>query len=163
MALTAAQFIALKNRIRAEMKRRKYCGSLESYGGTSYDFTTTPTAGGQIKTEHGQKVIDLALAVTDVTGLAKVVRGDLLPNALDNLGSTLSGWETTGVENSWWNDCRGMCTGLCYASCFTGCKGCTSCTNYCGGGCTYSCWNGCDYGCRTGCDGCTGGEAEWYD
>ena len=40
--ITASDYINLKNRVREEMKRRKYTGSLTAYAGSSYDYSVTP-------------------------------------------------------------------------------------------------------------------------
>lgn len=55
--ITAADFVNLKKRVKDEMNRRKGTGSLTSYAGTSYDYTTTPAVGGQILEEHIDKLI----------------------------------------------------------------------------------------------------------
>jgi hypothetical protein len=40
--ITASRLIDLKARIKAECQRRKYNGSVESYGGSNYDYSTIP-------------------------------------------------------------------------------------------------------------------------
>ena len=50
--ITASDINALKARVKAEMNRRKYDGSLTGYAGTSYDFTTVPAAGVKASAEH---------------------------------------------------------------------------------------------------------------
>ena len=63
MALTqgqkalASDMIALKKRVKNEMNRRKYRNSLTSYGGTSYDYSTSPASGGKIMAEHINKIV----------------------------------------------------------------------------------------------------------
>ena len=88
MSLTATDFILLKNRVKAEMTKRSYHGSLSAYAGTAYDFTTTPTADNLISAEQGQKVIDLMLRTKEISGFAAVQQGDTLPTG-----------ETTTVVN----------------------------------------------------------------
>lgn len=53
----AADFIALKARVKAEMQRRSYYGSLTSYAGTAYDYTEVPANDKIIKTEHINKLV----------------------------------------------------------------------------------------------------------
>ena len=55
--IAATDFVNLKARVKAEMNRRKGTGSLTSYAGTSYDYTTTPASGGKILEEHIDKLI----------------------------------------------------------------------------------------------------------
>ena len=50
--MTASDINALKARVKAEMQRRKYTGSLTGYASTSYDYTNVPAAGVTIATEH---------------------------------------------------------------------------------------------------------------
>ena len=45
----------LKAKVKAECLRRKYTGSVESYGSSSYDFSNTPSEGGVIKREYYDK------------------------------------------------------------------------------------------------------------
>ena len=67
--MTAAQLVELKARIKSEMQRRKYSGSLERYGDDTYDFTTVPDAGDIITAEQGQKTINLLLKINDIGDL----------------------------------------------------------------------------------------------
>lgn len=101
-SMTAAQVIALKAKIKAEMARRKGYGSLSTstgynyakkdsavnYSGTAYDFTTTPTKGGTVLTEHGQKTVDLLLRIAERGNLKKVAKGDPIPSSFNNDLST---------------------------------------------------------------------------
>lgn len=50
--MTASDINALKARVKAEMLRRKYTGSLTGYAGSSYDYTNTPASGVKIAAEH---------------------------------------------------------------------------------------------------------------
>ena len=50
------------------MNRRKGTGSLTSYAGTSYDYTTTPAAGGKILEEHIDKLV-VPLSKVDFTAI----------------------------------------------------------------------------------------------
>ena len=50
--ILASDIKALKARVKAEMLRRKYTNSVATYGGTSYDYTTTPAVGVRALVEH---------------------------------------------------------------------------------------------------------------
>lgn len=50
--ITASDLNNLKARVKAEMQRRKYTGSLTGYAGTSYDYSSTPAQGVKIAAEH---------------------------------------------------------------------------------------------------------------
>ena len=45
-SITASDFVALKNKIKTELARRKYTGSVSSY---ATDFSVTPTSGTAMK------------------------------------------------------------------------------------------------------------------
>lgn len=62
--ILASDFVSLKARVKAEMNRRRYSGSLTSYAGTAYDYTENPTSGGVIKPEHANKLIIPVNAIT---------------------------------------------------------------------------------------------------
>jgi len=82
--LTTAEIISLKSKVKAEMARRSGYGSLSSFAGTTYDFTTTPTKGGAILAEHGQKTIDLLLQIKDNGNLKFVKQNELIPSGFDS-------------------------------------------------------------------------------
>lgn len=52
--ITASDINALKDRVKAEMKRRKYTGSLTTYASATYDYnsSTAPATGRSILAEH---------------------------------------------------------------------------------------------------------------
>ena len=58
MALTAGNTVTatdinnLKASVKAEMLRRKYYGSVASYGSASYDYSTRPASGVSLLVEH---------------------------------------------------------------------------------------------------------------
>ena len=64
--LTASEMNTLKRKIKAEMARRCGYGSLSSYSGSTYDFSTTPSAGGVMMSEQGQKTVNLLLKIKGV-------------------------------------------------------------------------------------------------
>ena len=74
---TASAAKELKARIDAEARRRKYAGSLVN---KTTDFEVEPKGGEKILAEQGQKIVNLALEIGDIDGLALVHEGDLLPN-----------------------------------------------------------------------------------
>jgi hypothetical protein len=47
-AIEPTRYNNLKARIKAECQRRAYTGSVATYGGASYDYTTKPAKGGKI-------------------------------------------------------------------------------------------------------------------
>lgn len=159
MALTAAQFNAIKRRIANEMRRRQYNGSLYS-NATIADNTPNAVTGNPITAQQGQGTIDLVLQIKDYSGLAKVKQGDLVPSALENLSSVLTTLENEPMTYGGSSSCRSTCTGLCTTQCQGNCTSCTSCSGNCsgtcGGGCGDSCY-GCVGGCNGACSGCTGG------
>jgi hypothetical protein len=164
--MTAAQVVALKAKVKAEMARRSGTGSLASYATTTWDFTKTPTAGGMVLAEHGKKVIEPLLAVKPYGKLKPVVQNDLIPGDFDNANLTtivnnLAAESTTSGSSSCSASCSGLCKGGCYTSC-TSCQGCSGCSGSCSGclGCG-SCGGACDSSC-TSCTGtcsssCVGG------
>ena len=170
--ILASDFIAIKARVKAECARRKYNGSVESYAGSSYDYTVTPTDGNVPLPEHFNKIIVPMNAMVD-TGRSQTQNGYLV-RAMNDIDSALTTLESI-AETASSSGCKSSCTGLCQGTCTTGCSGCTgSCSGGCGGGCSGGCKNSCDwtctrvcydncesgcYGeCATGCSGgCTGG------
>lgn len=173
---SAEDFIALKEKVKAEMLRRCHTGSLEVYGGESYDFVMTPAKGLQILADQANKIIEPINAVND-SGISIQKVGDpaMAMNALDAKIMVYSVAPTEGTEHY----CRESCSGLCYTSCSSGCtdectSGCgsvcsSSCTGTCTGtcsgtcssSCTDTCISGCAWHCTNGCGGtctgCTGG------
>ena len=161
--MTTEQVKQLKAKIKDEMLRRNGNGSLANYGASSYDFSTTPTAGSGVKAEYGQKTINLLLQIEDYGDLSLVKAGDPIPqsfnsglinevNRLANEQKTGESAETAALFNDGrvaeTSSCRGMCTGLCVGACSGFCNGCTGCTANCGSGCA------------TGCSSCTGSTAQ---
>ena len=75
--ILASDFIALKARVKAECKRRKYNGSVEAYAGSSYDYTVKPKNGNVPLPEHFNKIIVPMNAMVK-TGRSKTKNGDLV-------------------------------------------------------------------------------------
>ena len=173
MALTtgnqylASEFNALKARVKAEMQRRQYNGSLTTYGGTSYDYTVTPAAGNTVLIEHMNKLVQPLNAI-NATGMTTVKTGDPI-QAIQALNTFLTAAEKYSLTSST-TDWKSSCTGLCTTGCGNTCTGCSgTCTGTCSTTCTGSCSGGCSgcggnctgkcYGCKGcsgGCSGCAG-------
>jgi len=169
MALTvgnrylAEEFIALKARVKAEMLRRKYKGTLVSYGSSAYDYEVQPTEGGAVLPEHVNKIAIPLNAIND-TGISEVASGDVI-KAIDALGTFLTTAEGYKVTSST-TDCKSSCSGLCVTGCGSGCKGCSgsctgsctgcsgcgnACSSGCGGVCSFDCISACDTTCQGSC------------
>ena len=67
--MTANQLVTLKASVDKEMKRRCYNGSMTVYAGSNYAFQATPAAGGIIKAQQGNAVIQPLNAVSPIDGL----------------------------------------------------------------------------------------------
>ena len=52
---SAEDFNGLKELLNGECNRRRGNGSVQSYAGSAYQFTTKPAAGGYVMAEHGKK------------------------------------------------------------------------------------------------------------
>lgn len=180
----AQAYINLKNRIKNEVKRRKYTGSVESYGGASYDYTTTPGYGNGIESQHYNKILTPARAInpsglpTEVTNGSPIIPISVidaqitvfeskgLTSASTNTGCAASctGLCSTTCTGTCNNTCTGSCVGNCSGSCSGGCYGCGGC-DYgcygCGGSCSYSCSYSCEGDCDGSCSGTCGGQCEW--
>ena len=159
----AQEYISLKSRIKAEVLRRKYTGSVSSYGGSDYDYTVTPKVGDFVKAEHYNKLNEPLRAVNPTTLLENVVSGDRIRDIapLDALTTILEGKSlTASSSNTGCNaSCTGLCSTTCTGSCSTSCSGtcstnCTGCSGTCSGGCS-GC-SGCGGSCSRNCTGCSG-------
>lgn len=140
----------LKAKVKAEMQRRAYSGSVSTYGGTAYDFSSQPTDGGAVLGEHLKKNLEPMQAVNG-DGLP-TYPGPLSKEHQDLMETKVSAWATRSITDRSASDCKSGCTGTCFSGCQTGCHtGCTSCTSC--DGCS-----GCGSQCSscTGCTGCSG-------
>lgn len=153
---SVSDFIALKEKVKAEMLRRCYEGSLAAYGGADYDFAVTPKNGSQILAEHVNKIIvpinqinDSGFTVQNIGDIAKAM------NTLDELITAYSEVPLNGEDHF----CNASCTGLCSTSCYGTCGGTCddSCSSTCSGTCRNNCAGGCYRGCLTSCTGGCGG------
>lgn len=158
--ISASRFTDLKARVKAECLRRHYSGSVSSYGGTAYDYSTPASTNGRIAKEHKDKNVTPLSAINSNTIPASMTNDDQLSDAdVTKMESFVTVCERRSVSDSTGSDCRSGCTGLC-RGCQTTCTG--SCTGSCTGTCTRACANNCSgtctNACATGCaNNCTGG------
>lgn len=73
--LSSTAIIALKNRVKAEMNRRKYTKSLTKYASSTWNYSTTPEVGADVLVEHANKII-IPLNKVRATGYNEVSQGD---------------------------------------------------------------------------------------
>lgn len=161
-SIMASDFVSMKARVKAEMNRRKYVGSLTSYAGTTYDYTVSPASNGVISIEHANKLI-VPINAINSSGYSEKKAGDII-NELDTLNIKLTAHEKQALYGA--TDCASSCSGLCRTGCSGTCSGCGgacsySCSGTCDGGCDTTCSGGCDTTCSGGCqghcgDGCYG-------
>ena len=165
MALTqhskimSSDIIALKNRVKAEMARRKYYGSLASL---NTNFSNSANSGDQALLTHFNETIG-HINYINATGISS----DLI-YAISAEASQLGVYENRGITSST-NDCTYLCRGLCVSKCDTTCSGCGSgCASTCSGNCSGWCEDSCDNYCADSCGGsngckntCTSGCANW--
>ena len=152
----AQEMIDLKARVKAEMQRRKGNGSLVAYAGTDYDYTVDPAAGGQMLTEHVNKIVVPMNAIT-ASGMTEQAVGDQAM-AMDGIDAKLTVYVAEPAQKNATSSCSGACSGLCVSSCYNSCGG--SCSVGCGscGGCSGGCTGDCNETCSNQCgsDGCSG-------
>lgn len=159
----------LKAKVKAECLRRKYTGSVENYGSSTYDFSNNPTVGGVIGREYYDKNATPLNAINNnLVPKANITNAEnvALNDEIYNMDYQVSAWMTTDKTNKDHSDCANSCTGLCLScigSCTSGCSNtcrancANDCTGVCGDGCTNSC-RGCGSGCSGSCYGdCDGG------
>ena len=133
-------FNDLKAAIKAECLARNGKGSVANYGGSSYDYTVTPSSGATITVEHFNKIAEPLRAIVGSSAPNNRNSGDVidaktlndmndkvkwLAEIRDKTGGVTDDRETAG--------CAASCTGLCYDSCTGSCKG--ECINTCLSGC----------------------------
>ena len=152
----AQEMIDLKARVKAEMQRRKGNGSLVAYAGTDYDYTVDPAAGGQMLTEHVNKIVVPMNAIT-ASGMTEQAVGDQAM-AMDGIDAKLTVYVAEPAQKNGTSSCSGACSGLCVSNCYSSCGG--SCSVGCGscGGCSSGCTGDCNKTCSNQCgsDGCSG-------
>lgn len=158
--ITASSFTDIKAKVKAEMQRRKYTGSVSSYGGTAYDYTTTPVAGEKVLDEHIEKIKTPLDAVNSNTN---PIKDKLTIKELETTDAHITYLKSAGLTSSSANTgCMASCTGLCSTGCSSTCSGCTGCSGSCSGSCSggcsgcSGCGSGCSGSCSGGCSGCSG-------
>lgn len=154
----------LKEKVKAECLRRKYTGSVENYGSSTYDFSNEPTVGGIIEKEYYDKNATPLNAINNnLVPKANITNAEniALNDEIYNMDYQVSAWMTTDKVNDKHTDCANSCTGLCLSctgSCTSGCSNtcrancANNCTGTCGSGCTNAC-RGCGSGCSGSCSG----------
>lgn len=148
--ISAAEFTALKTKVKAEMLRRDGNGSVAGYGAVSYDYSNTPAEGEFIRVEHSDKLLEPLRAVS-AEDLPESTSKFPSAGDLSIMETKLAVMETTPRGNRGASDCDAACTGMCVSACTTACTGCSG---TCSGGCS-GC-SGCGSGCANGCTSCTG-------
>lgn len=73
--LTPDEIISIKARVKAECQRRQYNGSVSSYAGTAYDFTTVPTKNEKILADHYDKISIPLNAINNTKGFITSSQG----------------------------------------------------------------------------------------
>ena len=162
----------IKERVDAELVRRRFYGSEYSVDATASQYTKgvnpnwafnedAPESGDRIQEIQGRKIISPLLMICDLGDLMETNEGNVIPDDFQyeriiQFLSKLESEPVDGVETS----CRSACTGLCVGTCGNLCDGCTDqCTNMCTsncGSCTGSC-GGCSGTCAESCSKtCTG-------
>lgn len=152
--LLTADALSLKEKVRAEMLRRSYSGSVADYGGSGYDFSTPPRTDGPVLGEHLKKNLEPMQAVNG-DGLP-VYPGPLTRAGQEVMETKINVWKARSITDRSGSDCKNGCTGMCYTTCQTGCYNtCTSCTGCSGcSGCGGGCGSGCRGECETSCTAC---------
>ena len=151
---TSADIIALKNRVKAEMARRKYTNSLAS---KATDFSQTARKDVDfIRISHFNETVGF-INLIKPTGVSGSQNNPIyaLQAASDALSTHAAVNINVNSESCQGATCRGACYNVCATDCRGGCKGsCQGCTGSCSGTCK-GCTGNCTGTCK-GCTGCTG-------
>ena len=115
-AISAADFIAIKARVKAECARRKYNGSVAAYAGAAYDYTVSPSVNGVPLTEHFNKIITPLNQIIN-TGRTTVAVNDPV-RYMSQISSSLATLEAIAATAAS-SGCKASCTGLCQGTCTT--------------------------------------------
>lgn len=151
----ASDFVSLKARVKAEMQRRKYTGSLAKYAGVEWDYIVQPTVGEKLLPEHYNKIIEPLNAIAP-TGYDNAVSQGIHAIAIKAAFDKLAEYEKKSTGGA--TDCAASCSGLCYTSCGSDCSitcgGCDYwCSTSCSGGCDTTCTSTCQSECQAKCGG----------
>lgn len=155
MPISPQRFIELKNKIKNECLRRKYVGSVESYGASKYDFSEIPSSNKLILKEHYDNNFIPLNAINNNHTPYNNNKMAITEDDIYEAEAYVVAYSNTSIGEKKYSDCAASCTGLCYGQCSNGCSGCTGCTG-CSGGCTgcTGCTTTCGNACVTGCWGC---------
>lgn len=154
--ITSDEIVAIKDRLNAEMSRRKYNGDLSSYAGEAYQFESiTPKVTKINKNIYNKLVEPLNAVNSSFTTIADGELKQILRDDYLDIESKLTLYESNDSYTSSTNDCGAACSGLCITACSTSCSG--TCSGSCSGTCSGSCSGGCSGSCSGGCssDGCS--------
>lgn len=163
----ANDFIVLKDRVKKEVLRRKFTGSVENYGGADYDYKTMPRHGSPISTEHINKIVTPLKAINSEGIYSEKPNGGSIQD-IDILEARVAVLEVkpiTGEDHGCSGSCSGLCSTTCSGTCTEGCsstcQGCTGCGGACSSGCTgcgscSGCGGSCSRSCSGTCSGCSG-------
>ena len=91
--ITANDFTKLKSRIKAEVNRRKYVGSVTNYGTATYDYNTKAEEGKIIETEYINKIIEPIKAINPTGIIDPVNQGDNITNQLETFDAKITLFE----------------------------------------------------------------------
>lgn len=153
----ANDFITLKNKIKEEVKRRKYIGSVATYGEPRYDYVEIPAPFETLKAEHVDKISECVSAINDTNIKRNYDNGDTVTHMaiMDAEVARFEAAPKVGVNSGCKASCTGLCSTTCTGTCTSGCSG--SCSGSCSGcsGCS-GCGGSCSYGCSGSCSGCGG-------
>ena len=146
---TATDIKALKAKVKKEMLRRNGKGSLAAYGGSAYDYTVVPAAGGKMLIEHANKIIVPMNAVRP-SGFTEVKAGDPT-KSLEALEAKVIAYAAESMTGST-SSCSSSCSGLCTTG-NSGSSSCGTCTDACTAQCQFSSSGSCT--CGSACQGST--------
>lgn len=164
----AAKFINMKQRIKNEVNRRKYKGSVASYGTATYDYTVKPVKGELVRAEHYNKIAQPLRAINTSGVAAPTTAGAEIssvttPTELDAKITLYESKSLTASNHGCAASCSGLCSSTCSGGCSSGCSGCSGCSGSCSEGCSScsgGCWSQCSDGC-TSCSGSVSSECLW--
>lgn len=157
--LKPERYNTLKAQIKAEMLRRNQTGSVASYGGANYDYTTAPASDTPLKREHYEKLVQPLRAVNSA-GMPSESGADKVVTEADMalMEAKTAQFKSIAMDSTS-TGCGASCTGLCSSSCTGSCRsGCgNACSRGCSDGCSGSCGSSCQRACSIGCYGSCGG------
>ena len=180
-AIEPTRYNDLKARVKAECQRRAHVGSVKTYSGTAYDYTTAPEKGVQIANEHLNKLETPLNAINSSTVTVSPNGSRVTDAQMTTMEAFVTLLEKRTKTDTSGTDCSNSCTGLCYGctgnctgecsfDCSDVCTGCggtceDTCIGKCTDKCTGTCWAGCADSCEIDCSdvcwngcklGCTG-------